>query len=265
MFNLELKCFNRFFYKNDYVVPRHTHPYYEMIYYVKGCGSVTICGEESFFYPGTVAFIKPDLLHEEKGCADTEVMFVSFEVPNLHLELQCGVVHDATGEIKRCLDEIESELKRKDTFYRQLMDIKQENVLALFARLQGVRGRNDDSQTMIEYAVNYIRMNCSKNISIRQLARDINYSYDYFRHLFKKQVGMSINKFIDRERVKYIKKLLSETDYREKEIADMCDFSSAAHLVKFFKNTTGETPICFRQRQQQKKDDEYELNELTYR
>lgn len=61
-----------------------------------------------------------------------------------------------------------------------------------------------------------------ENIDLASLARMGNYSYDYFRHTFKKKYGMSPKKYQVECRLRHAAGMLMNTDYNCTEIARLC-------------------------------------------
>lgn len=74
-----------------------------------------------------------------------------------------------------------------------------------------------------------------------QLDRD----YSYLSHQFSLREGLTLEKYIIRQRVERVKELLSYRDARVKEIAHQLGYSSAAHLTNQFRQVTGLTPTQF--------------------
>ncbi|MFP3822216.1 AraC family transcriptional regulator, partial [Bacillus sp. SIMBA_008] len=66
---------------------------------------------------------------------------------------------------------------------------------------------------------NYIFENIYNQISVKQLAKFANINSDYLSILFKKEVGISLIEYIQRERIEEAKKLLTLTTY---SLSDIC-------------------------------------------
>ena len=90
------------------------------------------------------------------------------------------------------------------------------------------------NEAVIE-AVRYITANAMSPTSVADVTRHLQLSRKTVENHFKKTLHCTVLKFINRERVKRIKLLLTETDMPIQDIADKCHFSDASNLCKFFR------------------------------
>ncbi|UOG72894.1 helix-turn-helix domain-containing protein [Hymenobacter tibetensis] len=74
-----------------------------------------------------------------------------------------------------------------------------------------------------------------------QLGRD----YHYLSHLFSTHEGLTIEKFIIRQKVERAKELIGYDELSMTEIAQQLSYSSPAHLSRQFRQVTGLTPTEF--------------------
>ncbi|HDR7296345.1 TPA: helix-turn-helix transcriptional regulator, partial [Bacillus cytotoxicus] len=88
--------------------------------------------------------------------------------------------------------------------------------------------------------------NIYQKISVKQLARMVNMNPNYLSILFKEEVGISLNEYIQRERVEEAKKLLTLTDYSLSDICAWLNFSDQSYFTKVFKKFTNKTPGKYR-------------------
>ena len=78
------------------------------------------------------------------------------------------------------------------------------------------------------------------------LARKLHHDYGYLSHLFSSVEGMTIEKFIVRQKIERVKELLFYNELTLSEIAHNLGYSSVAHLSSQFKKETGMTPTAFK-------------------
>jgi len=78
------------------------------------------------------------------------------------------------------------------------------------------------------------------------LARELHHDYGYLSHLFSSVEGMTIEKFIVRQKIERVKELLFYNELTLSEIAHRLGYSSVAHLSSQFKKETGMTPTAFK-------------------
>lgn len=95
---------------------------------------------------------------------------------------------------------------------------------------------------MIHHSQELPRVNYSEHIS-EQVHKD----YSYLSKLFSSVEGITIEKFIIKQKIEKVKELLSYGEKAFKEIAFDLDYSSVQHLSNQFKKETGMTPSQFKQ------------------
>jgi YSIRK-targeted surface antigen transcriptional regulator len=94
----------------------------------------------------------------------------------------------------------------------------------------------------ITACLHYIYNHLYGDITLDNLAEICHLSPNYLSSLFKKEVGSSINKYIQQLRVDEAKRLLDLTNYSIAEISAMLNFNDQSYFIKTFKKHTGVTP-----------------------
>ncbi len=103
------------------------------------------------------------------------------------------------------------------------------------------------NHTQLHYLLDYIKDNLSERILINTLCKKAYLNRNDFFRLFKEQFGLSPLEYINHERIKMAKKLLSETNYSIKEISFQCGFTDVNYFVRLFKKKEGITPGFYKQ------------------
>lgn len=119
------------------------------------------------------------------------------------------------------------------------------NVFCTFADRVKAQKLQQHSKT-IAICKNYIFKNIYNQISVKQIAKFANVNSDYLSILFKKEVGISLIEYIQRERIEEAKKLLTFTSYSLSDICASLNFSDQSYFTKIFKKITNETPGKYR-------------------
>lgn len=83
-------------------------------------------------------------------------------------------------------------------------------------------------------------------IGVAALARIEGISESYYINLFHKEYGITPNKYIESQRMKYARKLIAERDKTVKDIAYETGFSDPYYFSKAFKAYTGMSPQNYR-------------------
>ncbi len=95
-------------------------------------------------------------------------------------------------------------------------------------------------------AIKYIENNYAKNLSLEDVAGQVNINASYFSNTFKKETGMYFSDFLQKIRIERSKSLLLEPRYKIYEIAESVGFLDEKYFFKVFKKLTGVTPNQYR-------------------
>lgn len=106
--------------------------------------------------------------------------------------------------------------------------------------------RNDTNSRHINICKEYIYAHIKERITIEDLADELGVSAGYLSHLFKKETGMAISKYIMEQKIEMAKNLLRYSEYSMIDIANRLSFSSQSHFIQQFREVMGMTPKKFR-------------------
>ena len=95
----------------------------------------------------------------------------------------------------------------------------------------------------------YIDEHLCENFKIEEMANELNVSYYYMCHMFKRNVGETISNYRNRKRVLKAEKMLVETESKVIDIATECGYDNASYFASVFTKHTGMTPAIFREAQ----------------
>ncbi len=98
----------------------------------------------------------------------------------------------------------------------------------------------------MERAKSIMVENVFKEINLEDLASELNFSYSWFRKVFKDYTGYAPAKYFQELKLRRAKQLLIETSLSVKEIIFMLGYNNAEHFFALFKNNTGYTPTQYR-------------------
>lgn len=99
----------------------------------------------------------------------------------------------------------------------------------------------------IEEVVRMIENEYQTDLSLELLAERVYLSPSYLSHLFKKQKGISINKFMTLHRMEKAKELLITTNRKIIDIGQDVGYNNFPYFSSLFKNHFGRTPSKFRE------------------
>lgn len=243
MFDCELKYCDKLTYANTkHAIRNHTHTCYEIVYYISGKGQTVIGGRTFNFEPDTFFIIEPNVVHSEIGATEYETIYIGFEILNGSTNLTSSVYTKKDFDILEDLIMIKEEMDLKGEFYYRMLNLLTERILIKLKR-RGVKlSDNESINDILNKVVEYIKLNCMKNISVKDIASHFGYSYDYFRTLFKKYMGISLKDYFMNEKLNYTINLIVNTNCDIKEAAISCGYASHSHFSMIFKKQMGTSP-----------------------
>ena len=223
----------------------HAHNCHELVYYLSGSGKTDIADIPFLFADNTFALIPPNTEHDELHHADSEVICLKFSGTD---DLQMCFYQDNTHRIFKILTELLHEISQQPYGYQDMLAIKLNELMLHIAREE-----NDTEETKnFDYVINLLRENFHEHIILSACARQLNISYDYFQHKFKKLTGTSPQQYLIEQRLLFAEKLLAEGNLNCTEIAYRCGFSTSAQFSAFFKRRYGQTPLQYKKQHMQK-------------
>ncbi len=227
-------------YKNAYSITKHTHPCHELVYYIYGAGTSTVNDQSYTFGKQTALLTAPNEIHGETSDQLVEVLFIGFSTDH---EFDCSFFNDENGEIYQIMLEAERELKNKKPFYTQMLNaLSDKLVYTLLRNSPQKKYRHSDFKAVLDY----IDANATKNISIKQMATDIGYCYDYLRQLFIQNTRMTAKQYLMQVKLNKVKDYLINSDLRLDFIAEITGFTSPSHLCMSFRKAFGMSPMEYK-------------------
>ena len=265
--NAHIEFFVETKYSHNYYVKRHTHDCYELILYIEGKGKTSISSKKYEFKENDFAIIKPKSIHDESSDEGARVMFMGFTLDGA--EIEEGVYsYDKDDTTKKIMYLIKEENENKKPYYKQKMDLL---TTELVIHLLRYPINYSKEKTTFDGVINYVKMNANKQITIREIANNLGYSYDYFRQMFIEKYHLSAKDFIIQTRLDTVKQYLTNNpDYNVDKIARITGFSSSSHLCSVFKKQFKMSPKEYRELELKKnihlniKDENIKDNINTY-
>ncbi|MDA8335697.1 MAG: response regulator [Peptococcaceae bacterium] len=111
--------------------------------------------------------------------------------------------------------------------------------------------RERRNSNLVRRAVKFIKENTHRDISLEEVARQVNLSPCYFSRLFKKLAGENFVDYLTRLRLQTAKELLSTTGLPVTEIAVRVGYRDFRYFGQVFKRQEGCTPTAFRRQADQ--------------
>ncbi|WP_169090543.1 helix-turn-helix domain-containing protein [Paenibacillus sp. PL91] len=119
-------------------------------------------------------------------------------------------------------------------------------VHALFAYIEQWKQSSSQLSKDVGKAIKYIQANYQGSCSISALADTLQVSPNYLSTLFRKEAKLTFTDYLTQVRIEKAKELLTSTQLKSYEIAELTGFSDDSYFSRAFKNKTGVRPNEFR-------------------
>lgn len=219
----------------QYMLYHHT-PLYEryLLQYVKEGNKDKLLDHLSKIPDGQAGTLSKDPLRNYKNlfiCGATLVSRAAIE-GGLNSELAFTISDSYIQQVE--------ELKKVDEvaylYYQLICDFTD--------RVHNIRKKNYSG--IVLECCNYIFKHLYEDISVSQLSKVVRVNPNYLSSLFKREVGISISRYIQKERVEEAKMLLTLTDQSILDISVSLNFNDQSYFTKVFKEFVGMTPKQYR-------------------
>lgn len=252
--------------KAENQLPEHTHvDMIEICYCDKGKQHFYVGKKKHLVSGGDVFINYPNELHgtgnhfESKGALYWLIIKLDPLKSNDDITYLCNLLIEkdvrhfkGNGKQKRHLEALFKLFNGKHTKLTkiQLSTLANVFILSLLDSLENSQKELiDDRFTSI---LSFINNNLTEDLSIANLAKQVNLSESRFKVLFKEITGLTPNDYVQRQRVlKAVDILKRQTDVSLSELAYQFNFSSPQYFSTVVRKYTGTSPSSLRQVQAQ--------------
>lgn len=241
----------------------HWHQSVEMVYVLSGQAQIKIGNTQKICKTGDMAVVHSGEIHHVRGLENSSLYICIFDVDiirKLHTEMKYTYnfitaeeqkKHGLEATIREIFDEIYQENADKGTWNDVVIHAGLMRLYALLVR-NFERSNADISHNFVKIqhfqeALFYIEKEFSRNITLADVARAINYNPNYASYLFVAYTGENFKKYLDSFRVNKAIELIRQTGDTFADISAKCGFSSIRTFNNVFLRVTGMTPSQLRQ------------------
>lgn len=96
-------------------------------------------------------------------------------------------------------------------------------------------------------SIQYIRRNYMTKITLDEVASYVYLSPTYFSKIFKEEMGMNFNTYLNNIRIEVSKKLLEDPSVNMVDVSNIVGFEDQSYFSKVFKKITGQSPKKYRE------------------
>jgi AraC-like DNA-binding protein len=95
----------------------------------------------------------------------------------------------------------------------------------------------------IEKIIRHITSHYAERISVKEMASMVGLNTIYFGALFKRETGMTMNRYLIKTRIRNAKNMLRGGNCTVREVANHCGYHDVFHFYKQFKQICGFPPL----------------------
>ena len=268
--DLDLLWISKCTYHPKYLIKKHHHDYYQVVFILNGEGKITI--GDSVYPAGVnqVYLFKPDIEHaieasRSKSLNIIELKFYCRNVITRNMLYQLPSRMDGAGKsVRSSFIRIVEEVTIQDEYTEYIIKALITQIFCSLIRISNQEatrmpdtadvdarcGGNEKRLSPLAKVVDYIKFNYSEEIKLKDLADTAYLSPIYFCTVFKERYGVTPMQYLQIIRCEVAKTMLIETNESVTAISEKVGFQSIHYFSRFFKSHEGISPNEFRRRNQ---------------
>ena len=239
----------------------HWHQRLELLLIEKGCFHITLRGQVYEAAAGDVIVIPSGAIHSLQKVSDEGAMYICTFAPSILHTLQSAVPVVQSHISQNALEQagIYGQIcGHFSQMYKEFWEEEQYAELSVPARIQlvfSLLARNfageTDSTSMESYpafqeVLSYISDNFHQQITLSDIAKQLNYSPSYVSGMFVTCTGVNFKAYLDSIRIHEAVRMLRSTNETVASISAACGFENIRTFNNAFRRITGTTPRDFR-------------------
>lgn len=245
----------------DWQENEHSHDFTEILFILKGHGTVYVNDEEREITGGDIIIYNAHARHYEVSDAQNplEAQFIAFDkleitdlLPNCLLPPHYDFLYH-TGDMyeifRNYFQTITDETSGKEQFFIEIaQNASRTLVMYLFRLINRVRGTSDilEKSKALTAALRYINEHFTEDINLALIAEKCFVNKYHLAHLFSKYQNITVGKYLFNKRMEEAKRLLLFSAFTVADVAQNAGFSDSSYFCRVFKKETGLTPRQFR-------------------
>jgi AraC-like DNA-binding protein len=230
-------------------LPDQELDFYNLTYVIQGEARYIVNGKPVELAPGSLLVLPPDTrrrgvtspdrpmhcfsvdfdLRNSKN-QDTALPFPVYSLPGRHEDiihlfhdLSFAWVNKQPGSLIKC----------RGVFLQ---------IIHRFLELVIFRDDTGARDSRIARVVRYMAAHYAERVTVKMMAKMAGLNPTYFGYLFRREMGVSLNRYLIQLRVKNAENMLSSGEYKVGNIAEACGFLDISHFYKQFKLIKGFPP-----------------------
>lgn len=168
--------------------------------------------------------------------------------PKLFVNSCIAICYQFSAYIQSFTTNAHLALVEDTVFQLQRTETAQESerqMLSLMDYIYDLAKKHPRYSQAIEKSIDYIAGHYSEKLSLDEISSYVYLNKSYFSELFKKEMGINYNDYINQVRIQRACELMAEGRHTLSGIAQMVGFSDQNYFSKVFKRIVGESPKSY--------------------
>jgi two-component system, response regulator YesN len=106
----------------------------------------------------------------------------------------------------------------------------------------------EKSKSLVGKVKSFIKLNIDKELTREDIAEKVYLNHIYLARIFKKETGISLSEYIQQERLKVAKELLSKSKMPVSTVAAQIGYTNFSHFSRMFRKSLGISPVDYRKK-----------------
>lgn len=223
----------------------HSHPFWEIVYYVSGTGTLLIGNESIDFKPNMIVCQPPNIPHKEysqNGFRD--IFYICEDFVNVWDDIP-KFTDNSSCDFYKILMHMYLEFHKRQNNWSSIVYHLKEALYQYMISLN-VSPYRSPAVGLLE---NIIIQNISNSsFKISEAIQNIDKSSGYLRKLFKKEVGLTPTQYLIEKRLNYAKMLISNSSISLpiSTISALSGFDDPYYFSRLFKKRNNKSPTEWR-------------------
>ena len=249
--------------KNHYIERKTGSKEFLLIYCHKGIGELIINNNKIILEPHSYFIIPPNVPHVYKADMKNPWSIYWLHFQGSHAKHIYTKFKDITKNNSINILFLNNRIKLFENLISVLEDgYRKTNILyvnlALYQLLNSFlfpdffkQNSSDENLTITDSIIKFLKKNITESLTVKDIAKQFNYSPSYFLSFFKKNTGFSPISYFNDLKIQTACQYLSFTEMNVKEISYMLAFNDPHYFSRLFKKSMGISPKEYRKRYSQ--------------
>lgn len=249
----------------------HRHAFFELVYILKGSATHWLEDNCTQLQAGDYFIIDPGTRHCYRDTKELELVNCLFlpeyidralkDCPSLSSLLTNQVLrfgipvdihaadkifHDRDGVVGKLIRQMEQEYTARNVGYMELLRCNLTHILVYAVRAYEQAERSRIRHSVTAAVVEYLQQHYAQPLSLESISRQFGYTPQYLSGLFHRDMGMTLQAFLQRLRVEEACRLISSRKLSVTALAQAVGYSDAKYFSKVFHRHKGMSPREYR-------------------